>query len=68
MCLNNNQNVGNLLLFVLSHGGVKMTGSFAAVFVVQKLGKKNQSCCKEVFVCQLHTKLDGRLKFVMNGR
>ena len=30
MCLNNNQNVGNLLLFVVSHGGVKMTESFPA--------------------------------------
>ena len=30
MCLNNNQNVGNLLLFVASHGGVKMMESFAA--------------------------------------
>ena len=30
MCLNNNQNVGNLLLFVVSHGGVKIDESFAA--------------------------------------
>ena len=30
MCLNNNHNVGNFLFFVVSHGGVKMTESFAA--------------------------------------
>ena len=30
MCLNNNQNVGNLSLFVVSHGGVKIDESFAA--------------------------------------
>ena len=29
MCLKNNQHVGNLLLFVVIHGGVKMTESFA---------------------------------------
>ena len=30
LCLNNNQNVGNFLLFVVSHGRMKMTESFAA--------------------------------------
>ena len=38
MCLNNNQNVGNLLLFVVSHGGVKMTESFTSNTV-------RSSCC-----------------------
>ena len=48
MSLKNNQNVGNLLLFVVNHVGVKMAESFAANaerdFVLQKPGKKNESC------------------------
>ena len=48
MSLKNNQNVGNLLLFVVNHVAVKMAESFAANaerdFVLQKPGKKNQSC------------------------
>ena len=48
MSLKNNRNVGNLLLFVVNHVGVKMAESFAANaerdFVLQKPGKKNQSC------------------------
>ena len=48
MSLKNNQNVGNLLFFVVNHVGVKMAESFAANaerdFVLQKPGKKNQSC------------------------
>ena len=35
-----------------------------AVFVFQKLGKKNQSCCKGAFLSQLPTKPNGRLKFL----
>ena len=30
MCLKNNQNVGNMLLFVVNHVGVKMAESLAA--------------------------------------
>ena len=48
MSLKNNQNVGNLLLFVVNHVGVKMAESFAANtesrFRSPKRGKKNQSC------------------------
>ena len=44
MSLKNNRNVGNLLLFVVNHVGVKMAESFAANaerdFVLQKPGKK----------------------------
>ena len=68
----NNQNVGNLLLFVVNHVGVKMAESFAANaerdFVLQKPGKKNQSWGKGVFLSQLPTKPNGRLKFFTNGR
>ena len=67
MSLKNNQNVGNLLLFVVNHVGVKMAESFAANaerdFVLQKPGKKNQSCWKGVFLSQLPTKPNGRFKF-----
>ena len=67
MSLKNNRNVGNLLLFVVNHVGVKMAESFAANaerdFVLQKPGKKNQSCWKGVFLSQLPTKPNGRLKF-----
>ena len=72
MYFKNNQNVGILLLFVVSHVVVKMAESFAANaesrFVLQKLGKKNQSCCKGAFLSQLPTKRNGRLKFFINGR
>ena len=72
MYFKNNQSVGNLLLFVVNHVGVKMAESFAANtksrFCLQKPGKKNQSCCKGVFLSQLPTKPNGRLKFFTNGR
>ena len=42
MCLNNNQNVGNLLLCVRSHGEVKMTESFAANTVIRFLCPKTR--------------------------
>ena len=73
MYFKNNQNVGNLLLLrVVSHVVVKMAESFAAntvsrntvsrkPFVLQKLGKKNQSCCKGAFLSQLPTKPNGRI-------
>ena len=66
MCLPNNQNVGNLLLFVVSHGGVKMTESFAANTVSRfrcaKTGEESK-LLQESFLSQLPTKLSGRLKF-----
>ena len=68
MYFKNNQNVGILLLFVVSHVVVKMAESFAANIVLQNLGKKNQSCCKGAFISQLPTKPNGRLKFFTNGR
>ena len=45
MSLKNNRNVGNLLLFVVNHVGVKMAESLAANTESRfRLGKKNQSC------------------------
>ena len=36
-------------------------------FLSPKTGKKNQSCCKGVFLNQLPTKPNRRLKFFTNG-
>ena len=58
--------MGNLLLFVVSHGGVKMTGSFAANTVSRfrcPTGEEESKLLQGVFLSQLPTKLNGRLKF-----
>ena len=62
MCLKNNQNVGNMLLFVVNHVGVKMArvscSEYGEPFSFSKnWGRpKNQSCCKGVFLSELPTK------------
>ena len=49
-------------------GRVFCCESTKAVFFLQKLGKKNQSCCKGALLSQLPTKPNGRLKFFTNDR
>ena len=64
MYFKNNQTVGNLLLFVVSHVVVKIAQSFAANTVSRfrspKTGKEESKLLQE--------KPNGRLKFFTNGR
>ena len=61
MCLNNSQNVANLLLLVFSHVGIKITESFVVVFSNLLQGSR-------VFISQLTTKIKTLLKFFTNCR
>ena len=60
MCLNNSQNVANLLLLVFSHVGIKITESFAFF--------SNLLQGSQVFISQLTTKVKTLLKFFTNRR
>ena len=60
MCLNNSQNVANLMLLVFSHVGIKITESFAFFF--------NLLQGSRVFISQRTTKIKTLLKFFMNRR
>ena len=64
MYFKNNQTVGNLLLFVVSHVVVKIAQSFAANTVSRfrspKTGEEESKLLQE--------KPNGRLKFFTNGR
>ena len=60
MCLNNSQNVANLLLLVFSHEGIKITESFAFF--------PNLLQGSRVFISQRTTKIKTLLKFFTNRR
>ena len=68
MYFKNNQNVGILSLFVVSHVVVKMAESFAAndESRFRSLGKENQSCCMGAFLSVTDTKKEVRRSFTFN--
>ena len=72
MSLKNNQNMGNLLLFVVNHVGVKMAESFAANtesrFRSPKTGEEESKLLKGSILKSIAlTKPNGRFKFLTNG-
>ena len=72
MSLKNNRNVGNLLLFVVNHVGVKMAESFAANtesrFRSPKTGEEESKLLKgSIPKSTAFTKPNGRFKCFTNG-
>ena len=68
-CLNNNQNVGNLLLFVVSYGGVKITESLAANTISRFHCPKTQEKVSHVSASLgAETKMETRRKVYCLGK